>query len=207
MSKKKRRGQQRQSQQPAQSAPAASMEEQAARREAQREEWRREKQRTERAGSGRGILYAAGAVALMAVVAIGGFVLLSGGGGGDDDDGGAPVVIDPRIGNAQPTMSFTVVADDEGQNVNATFDPTTLTAPAGEVIEIILDNQGTVHHNLNVVGVDGEAGTTDDWVTDPLSVAPGETGRVLVKIDDSGSYLYRCDFHPEQQRGTLILTG
>jgi plastocyanin len=206
MSKKKRRGQQQRSEEPAQDAAALGAEEQEARREAQREEWRREKERKDKAGGGNRILYAAGAVALVAVVAIGGFVLLAGGGGGDDDDSGEQVVVDPRIGNAEPTMTFTVVADDEGQNVNSTFDPTTLTAPAGEVIEIILDNQGSVHHNLNVVGLDGEQGTLDDWST-PASVAAGESASVLVKIDEPGSYLYWCSLHPDQQRGTLLLTG
>ena len=38
----------------------------------------------------------------------------------------------------------------------------------------------------------------------PENVFPDEEGRVVVKIDEPGSYPFKCDFHP-QQTGTLIL--
>ena len=59
--------------------------------------------------------------------------------------------------------------------------------------------------NLNFAGLDGEYGSRDDWTTTPQSIQPGESGKVLVKFNEPGTYPYHCDFHPNQQKGVLIL--
>jgi plastocyanin len=191
---------------PAQEGPALSPEEQAARREQQKRDWAAQKRKGERAAARTTspVLWGGiGASALVGVVVLA-FVLFAGGGG---SSGPTPTASpDPRIGNATPDKVVTVDADDQGQATNPTFSVTTITGKAGDVIEIDVNNIGTVHHNLVVAGLDGEYGSLDDWVSNPQSIAPGESGKVLVKIDRPGTYLYHCDFHPEQQKGVLILS-
>jgi uncharacterized cupredoxin-like copper-binding protein len=40
----------------------------------------------------------------------------------------------------------------------------------------------------------------------PNVIQPGETERLLVKIDQAGTYSFRCDFHPQYQTGNLVLS-
>jgi uncharacterized cupredoxin-like copper-binding protein len=143
---------------------------------------------------------AAGAVAVaIAVVAV---VLLAGG-SGDGETTAPPVATrDPRVGQATPAATLSVNADDEGQQVNPRFEPAELTGPAGEAFEIVINNVGTVAHNLRVSGADRTYDTRDDFAS--AGVAPGDEATLPVKIDQAGAYPFRCDFHP-QQTGTLVL--
>jgi len=191
---------------PAQGGPALSPEEQAARREQQKREWAAHKRAQERAGSAAPIVWAGVAVGSLAAIAILGFVLLSGGGDGSEATITPAATRDPRLGSGPVAKTVTVDADDEGQNVNPTFSQTTITGKAGEIIEIDVNNVGSVHHNLNFAGVDGDYGSLDDWTTTPQSIGPGESGKVLVKFDEPGTYPFQCDFHPDQQKGNLILS-
>ena len=72
------------------------------------------------------------------------------------------------------------------------------------MIEFTLVNEGSVAHNLSVSGIDQEFGTPDDFFMDSLDA--GEEGTLRVKIDQSGTYPFRCDLHPLQQVGSLILS-
>jgi plastocyanin len=204
--KKKRSKQQRTSgEAPTQQGPALSSEEQAARREQQKREWAAQKRAQERARrSAAPMVWAGVAVgSLVAMIALG-FLLFAGGGSGSS--GPTPTATrDPRLGTGPVAKTVTVDADDQGQATNPTFSVTTITGNAGEIIEIDVNNIGSVAHNLNVAGLDGEYGSRDDWVTDPQSIAPGESGKVLVKFNDPGTYPFHCDFHPEQQKGNLII--
>ncbi|MDO8613650.1 MAG: cupredoxin domain-containing protein, partial [Dehalococcoidia bacterium] len=76
---------------------------------------------------------------------------------------------------------------------------------AGEVIEFLVTNTGTQSHNMVVAGPDNEYDTADDFNPAPFAIKAGETGRVVVKIDDPGTYLFRCAFHPTIEFGTLVL--
>jgi plastocyanin len=181
----------------------------AARREQQRREWAQQKKTKERkpvpvalyAWLGAGGLAIAGAVILVVV-------LVSGGGGDDGGPAGTPV-IDSRVAGLPVDQTEEVIADDEGQATNPTFSKTTIVGKSGDVIEITMPNVGSVAHNLHVAGEDNEYSDlpdSDDWITDPGTVQPGETGVVRVKIDTPGTYDFQCDFHPTQQRGVLILS-
>lgn len=208
MTKKKRRGQQQRArgEAPAEQGPALSAEEQAARREQQKAEWAAQKRAQARAArSSAPIVWGGVAIGSLAAIVVLGFVLFAGGGGGSEATATPVATRDPRLGSGPIAKTVTVDADDNGQNVDLTFSVTTMTANAGDIVEVIVNNIGTVHHNLNFAGLDAKYGTQDDWVTDPQSIAPGETGKVLVKFDDPGTYLYHCDFHPEQQKGVLIV--
>jgi plastocyanin len=210
MSRKKRSKQQQQKQRqgaPAQAGPALSPDEQAARREQQKLEWAARKRAQERAERpGFPIVWAGlGGTAIVGVVVLG--LVFFMGGGGDGESTPTPVATrDPRVGNGPIAKTVEIDADDEGQAANPTFSVTTITGNAGDIIEVKMNNIGSVHHNVNFAGLDREYGTPDDWVTNPQSIAPGESGTVLVKFNDPGTYPYHCDFHPDQQKGVLILS-
>ncbi len=177
------------------------------RRAEQKREYEQRKRARARGGQSLApYFWGGGIAAVIAVAALGGFLLLSGGG---DDNGGttaATATPDPRIAGLPIDRTIEIETDDEGQNVNTRFVPNSLTGEAGEVIEIIVTNVGSVAHNLSFPGLDGEYDTPDDWLADPFALQPGDTGRLVVKFDDPDVYPFRCAFHPQIHTGTLTLS-
>ena len=110
---------------------------------------------------------------------------------------------DPRVAGLTPDVSFNI--DAGGEVNNAFFSPDTITANAGDVIELVVTNIGSVSHNLRVAAPDDEYDTADDFEMPPNVIIPGETQRLVVKLDQPGTYRFRCDFHPLVQTGTLVL--
>ena len=96
-------------------------------------------------------------------------------------------------------------ADDDGQNVNPRFEPNNFVARAGEVFEIDVTNNGSVHHNVTIDGGDGEFQTNDDWISDPPSFDKDETAKVLAKFDQAGTYKFECNLHAGIQVGTITV--
>jgi plastocyanin len=103
------------------------------------------------------------------------------------DDGGTPAASGENGGGGGGGTSVTVTAAD------FSFDPETLTAAAGDTIE--LSNEGDSPHNLQAE----EAGIDED-------VDPGE--KVSVDLDEvePGTYDFICKFHPDDMKGTLEIT-
>jgi plastocyanin len=195
-------------------APPLSPEEQAARRAEQKRLWAERKHGKERTegGSLAPLVWAGSGIAAVVVAVVVGIVLLSGGGGSTSGTATPQITADPRLGGATPVESFNISATDQGVAINPLFVPDTITAKAGEVFRIIVKNNGSSVHNLVIAGLDGQYGTSDDWTTidpnnpsNPQSIEVGNTGTVDVKIDLSGTYKFRCLFHPDQQIGNLIL--
>lgn len=139
-----------------------------------------------------------------AVIGVLVFLVMSSGSSGRGGDSGSPAATpDPRVAGLTPDASHTIQAG--GESDDAYFQPTTVTAKAGDVIELVLENVGTVTHNLRVSGPNGEFDDGDDFEMPPNVVKPGETEKLLVKIDEPGTYPFRCDFHPLVQKGNLVL--
>jgi uncharacterized cupredoxin-like copper-binding protein len=151
---------------------------------------------TKNAGWIAGGLALAGAAVVLALI-------LTSGGSGENGTVDATSTPDPRVGAATPAVNVSVDADDEGQQVNPRFVPNTIEGKAGEVLQIDIRNVGSVVHNLRVSGADKEYETRDDFAS--AAVKPGKDAKLLLKIDEPGSYPFRCDFHPEQQTGALVL--
>ena len=209
MGKKNRRNRQQSSGRPtaAAEAPTLSPEEQAARRAEQKREWAEQKRGKERVASGSiaPLVWAGSGITAVVVAVIVGVVLLAGGGESASSTATPSVSADPRLGGASAAESFNVSATDDGVDINARFEPNTITAQAGEVFQINVKNDGHSAHNLVVAGVDGQYGTSDDWTTNPSSLPAGTTGTVVVKIDQPGTYKFHCLFHPDAQTGTLTI--
>ena len=146
-----------------------------------------------------------GIAAVITIAVVGGFLLLRGG-GGDDGPNPTPIVTpDARISGLPIDVTFEIDTDDNGQNVNPRFVPNAISANAGQVVEIVLSNVGSVAHNLRLAGIDDEYDTRDDWLTNPATLFPGDTGTVVVKLDDPGVYAFRGDFHATLQVGTFTV--
>ena len=113
--------------------------------------------------------------------------------------GAAESTSDTRVAGQTPDATVSLDVDD----VN--FSNTNLTGNAGEVIEFLVTNTGTISHNMVVAGPDNEYGTGDEFEPDPFAIKAGETGQVVVKMDEPGTYKFRCAFHPLIEFGTLVL--
>jgi len=79
----------------------------------------------------------------------------------------------------------------------------TIPVPAGEETTIDLTNVGIAIHNMRVAGVDNNYNSDDDFVSDPELFSGGDTGTITFKIDETGTYDFRCDFHPDQMKGKV----
>ncbi|MCH7484694.1 MAG: hypothetical protein IIA90_06050 [Chloroflexi bacterium] len=139
-----------------------------------------------------------GVIAVVALAVLGGFLLLGGGGDGGGATPAPSATPDPRIAGLPIDQTITVDSDDDGQNVNPRFIPNAISGNAGDVIEIINPNIGSVPHNLRFAGLDGEYDTADDWLTDPPTIFAGDTGRVVVKFDEPGVYPFKCASTPRR---------
>ena len=141
-------------------------------------------------------------VAAVLVIGIGvlAYLIISSGSSGVTGTGSsATPTPDPRVAGVP-------VDDTISLNVNdSTFSSTEITGNAGDVIELMVTNTGTISHNLVVAGPDDEYDTKDDFVPNPFAIKAGETGRVVLKIEEPGAYRFRCAFHPTFEFGTLTL--
>jgi plastocyanin len=128
---------------------------------------------------GRKLLAAAGIVALLAT-ACGG------------DDGGEASAAEDGGGSGGSSgssgSSVTLTAED------FSFDPGTVTAAAGDVIE--LSNEGEAPHNLQAE----DAGLDQD-------VDAGESVSIDLADVEPGTYDFICKFHPDDMKGTLEITS
>jgi plastocyanin len=140
-------------------------------------------------------------VVVIGVVVVAVLILTSGSSGG----GGAKPepTPDPRVAGKTPTATLDIEA--RGAESGSFYAPDTITATAGDVIAITVRNTGTVSHNMRVSGPDKEYDTADDFEMPPNVIKPGESETLVVKIDEPGTYPFRCDFHPLDQKGNLIL--
>jgi len=211
-SKKRREAERRRlerAQQGAEATPAAEQEAARLARARAKAEHEAERLRRKARREGQGVnpwyigLPVAG-VAVAGVIAL--VLLLTGGGGGGAAPSPTP---DPRLGGATPAATLDLEATGE-EVPSAVFIPDTLTIKAGEVTEIVVRNTAArASHNLRVSGDDGEYETDDpknpkdDWLL-PI-VKAGETGKLVLKMDKPGTYKFQCDFHPQSQKGTLIV--
>ncbi len=106
--------------------------------------------------------------------------------GSSGTTGGAPseATPDPRVAGLPIDVSFDIEAGDDGGSTGggSFFRPDTVTADAGDVVEFVVTNTGSVTHNIWLAGADNEYETEDDF--GPINlIEPGETDRLVSKID------------------------
>jgi len=82
-----------------------------------------------------------------------------------------------------------------------------LKVKAGEEVTIRIINQGQNPHNLRVAGPDGQWNTDDDFVVpgDGSFLQGGQQAEATVRFDQPGAYVFRCDAHPMQMWGIIVV--
>ncbi len=113
------------------------------------------------------------ALRVAALVVLGGLVAACGGGGGSSSGGGS---------NA---MSVTVTATE------FKFDPATITASAGQSVNVTFKNAGTVQHTFVIKEANNFKLTAD----------PGQTVTGTFTAPAAGTYTYFCDVPGHEDAG------
>ncbi len=88
---------------------------------------------------------------------------------------------------------------------NVSFRPNRLSVPIGQSVTIRVTNKDAQAHKLRIAGLDGQYETEDDAVTEPPSIAGGETGELTFAPQVAGAYTFRCDFHPGSMGGQIVV--
>lgn len=141
-----------------------------------------------------------GGIALIAVLT------LTAGSSGTSAPAAATPTPDPRVEGLPIDASFEIEAGDDGTGGGggSFFQPDAVSADAGDVVEFVVTNTGSVTHNIWLAGADNEYDTSDDFGPIAL-ISPGDTDRLVGKIDEPGTYDFKCQIHPDVQFGTLTL--
>jgi len=159
---------------------------------------------------------------LILVPVAAGLLLLAAACGGDDDDGGnggnggngnggaatpaheiesqpvSPQAIGDEVTEASGGALQTAVGDNF-------YTLNNLKVPLNETTAISITNDGLVPHNMRIAGPDGEWSTDDDSASAPEILVSGTTGVVEFTPTLAGTYTFRCDIHPTEQGGIIVV--
>ena len=82
----------------------------------------------------------------------------------------------------------------------------------GEEVTFDLENQGAATHNLQVSGTDDtytvdicKPNDSSRFCSDPGVIGGSQSATLTVQFDEPGTYNFRCDFHPTEMMGTLVV--
>ena len=75
----------------------------------------------------------------------------------------------------------------------------------GETVRLLVSNTGSISHSVRVAGADGEYETSDDFVSEPEIIQPGEEGFLIVRLDEEGEFRFRDPTAP-LAIGTIMVT-
>ena len=134
--------------------------------------------------------------------------------GGDDDDGNGDPTATPAVRfEPQPAVPQDI-EDEVTEAVNGVvetvagdnfFTGNNIKAPLGEATTINVTNEGGALHNLRIAGADGVWNTADDVVTEPEFIPAGESGTLVFTPAVPGAYTFKCDLHPTEQGGVIVV--
>ena len=130
-------------------------------------------------------------------------------GGGDDngDSGETPAADETSADdadNAGPVSFDISMGDTIEPEVTNFFELNEFTVSPGQEVTFNITNDGVAIHNMRVDGGDGEYDTDDDTVSDPDLFQAGDTGTLVwTAPDETGTVIFRCDFHPIDMIGTI----
>ncbi len=123
-------------------------------------------------------------------------------GGDDDDDGNGGDETPSGNGGGETTYALLMNESDGNLFLLGSEKNPTLKVPAGQEITINLENNGSAIHNMRFSGEDNKYNTSDDAVSKPDIVAPGQKAvMTFTAPEKAGKYIYQCDFHPTDMIG------
>ena len=124
---------------------------------------------------------------------------------------------EPTVGNGEPTPvpgtggeTLITLGDNffefEGEKAPA------IPIAAGEEVTFDITNGGVAVHNMHVDGTDNSydidicaPGDGSTACSDPGVIGGGGEATITIQIDEAGTYNFRCDFHPDEMVGTLVV--
>jgi plastocyanin len=119
------------------------------------------------------------------------------------DTGATPPTESPSI-TSTPSSSPATCDEPETTTIdlvakNTRFNMKCLVVPAGEPLDVTLQNEDSVNHNFSIYTREFSSEFTGD-----LSHG-GETFHYDVPGLESGQYLFQCDIHPRDMEGPLTV--
>ncbi len=126
--------------------------------------------------------------------------------------GPAPSGTPPPAGTPIPIEGE--VTMEQGDNFFRLDDQSTptLQVSVGQEVAINLVNNGLAIHNMHVAGVDNVFDVDfckvggDEACSDPDVMPSGDTGAITLSFDQAGTFNFRCDFHPTEMTGQIVVT-
>jgi len=109
--------------------------------------------------------------------------------------------------DATRTIEMTVT----GSGAETVFSPAALEVNQNEIVKIVLTNNAEVtedrqfFHGLRFSGADKEYGTSDDFVTDPPTLDPGQQATAVIRYEQAGEFEFRDEQPPVE--GAQPVTG
>jgi plastocyanin len=130
-----------------------------------------------------------------------------------DEDGGAEGegetgVSEPTPGAGDVTGGSLVTMGDNFFEFEGERKPV-IEVAAGEAVTWELTNNGLSVHNLHIAGVDNEYGVGfcngagEEPCSDPKVFSAGQSGTITFQFDEPGTFIFRCDFHPQDMTGQV----
>jgi glucose dehydrogenase/plastocyanin len=121
--------------------------------------------------------------------------------------GAAGTVASPPAGAPQPTAAPAAGSTtlQISSLEDSTFDTDTLTAPANTRVTVNYLNDTAIPHNIHFYN--GPDDTAPTLATTDVETGPGNMQTVTFTTPGPGSYFFRCDVHPIQMVGTLVVTS
>ncbi|MCH7998508.1 MAG: cupredoxin domain-containing protein [Chloroflexi bacterium] len=99
----------------------------------------------------------------------------------------------------------TVEIEVTGAEGDAAFVPDSIELGPGETVKLLVRNTGSISHSVRVEGADGLYETSDDFVSEPEIIQPGEEGYLIVRLDEVGEVEFKDPTAPGAI-GTLVVT-
>ena len=109
--------------------------------------------------------------------------------------------------DATRTIEMTVT----GSGAQTVFEPASVEVQQNEIVKIVLTNNAEVtedrqfFHGLRFSGADKQYGTSDDFVTDPPTLDPGQQATAVIRFEQPGEFEFR-DEQPALE-GAQPVTG
>ncbi|MGB2694030.1 MAG: plastocyanin/azurin family copper-binding protein [Dehalococcoidia bacterium] len=117
----------------------------------------------------------------------------------------------PPPGGGPPGGAATEVDMQDNVFVSNSQQEPAIPASAGQETTLNLVNHGLAVHNMHIAGPSNEFGADfceaggDEPCSDPPQLLAGESASITFQFDQPGTYDFRCDFHPTEMFGTIVV--
>jgi len=109
-----------------------------------------------------------------------------------------PVVQSDRTIISPDQATREIAIDVTGTGAGTAFSPASIDVKAGETVKVTLSDKSVVEdknnppfHGLRFSGADRQYGTSDDFVTDPPTLDPGQQGTAVIRFDAPGEFEFK----------------